>query len=76
MFPASASTEHAAPSLSLVATSGTSLSLTVPQGGNKPIHLTFRREGVFPTGAFLEIILIFTLTFIMGGIVRARLSPS
>jgi len=80
MFPrfASASTEHpqSTPSISLVAASGTGISLVVPPRKNDPIPIALRRDTMFPVAVFGEIILILTLTAIMSGILKARLSPS
>jgi hypothetical protein len=84
----SASTEqvHPGPSIALVVASGTTISsgigLIVPQpaAGHIPIHLAVRQDAIFPAAAAAQIVLIFTLFFIMGGImgglVKARFSTT
>jgi hypothetical protein len=72
----------AVPSISLVSASETprspGLALIIPQqqAGDGPIHPTAIREAIFPATAAFEIILILTLSFIMGGLVKTRLASS
>jgi len=82
----SASTEQvhpgAVPSISLVFASETAIPPTIaliiprPGAGDDPVHLTVTHEAIFPTAAAFEVVLVFTLSFMMGGLLKAHLSPS
>jgi hypothetical protein len=67
-------------SISLVSMSGTShgasIGLIVPRpvAEREWIHLSLRQQTVIPNGTGL--VLILTLSFLMGSFVKARLSPS
>lgn len=80
--PRSADDASTIRSISLISPSGTShpasIALVVPRPVAKKEQAPFplHHQAVIPNALGLEIILLVTLSFLMGSLVKARLSPS